>query len=417
VADRSAARKPAGVSLEDSVTALFEGRQDLVADPYPTYARLREEAPVFVHGGVALVSRYADVETVFRDHVRFSSDPGGTRVAAALERLSPRQAELYREMNAFDSLFLTRIDDPQHSRMRGVVHKSFTPRVIAQMRERVQLMTDRLLRTMEGQGEVDFIESFAYRLPLQVINALLGVPDRDAELIRGWTAAIAAYRGSLKHLEEAHSSVIAWHEYAKELVARNRVKPATATMSAIVEAEASGTLSVEEVVAIFVILLIGGHETTTNLLATGLMRLHSHPEQWRALTDDLSLVPQTVEELVRYDVPVQALSRSAVTETELEGVSLAPGQSIVVLAGSANRDPSQFPDPDRLDIRRDPERHVGFGLGRHFCLGAYLARQEATAAFESLAGRYPRMTVDLAVEWRDNPHLRGLSRLGVDLHA
>ncbi len=407
--------QPVRDSLRESVSALIAGTQELVADPYPTYARLREEAPVLLHEGIAIVSRFADVESVFMDHVRFSSDPGETRVAAALDRLSPRQAEIYREMNQFDSLFLTRLDDPHHSRLRGVVHRSFTPRVIGRMREQVQAITDRLLRAIEGQGEVDFIEAFAYRLPLQVINALLGVPDDDAERIRTWTAAIAAYRGSLEHLELAHSSVLAWHEYTRELIARNRVKPATPMMEAIVEAEAAGRLTAEEVVAMFVILLIGGHETTTNLIGTGLMRLHSHPEQWEALTSDPSLVPDAIEELVRYDVPVQALSRAALTETEIAGVTLGRGQSIMLLVGSANRDPAQFPDPDRLDIRRAPERHLGFGLGRHFCLGASLARQEATAAFTTLATRYPRMSVDLSVEWRDNPHLRGLKELRVDL--
>ncbi len=151
--------------LADSVTALFEGRPEAIADPYAIYARLRQEAPVFGHGGVALVSRFADVEAIIRDSVRFSSShEGGSRVAAAFERLSLRQAQLYREMNTFDSLFLTRLDAPDHSRMRGVVHRAFTPRVIGRMRDQVKAMTDELLAAIDGAGEVDFIDAFAYRL-------------------------------------------------------------------------------------------------------------------------------------------------------------------------------------------------------------------------------------------------------------
>jgi cytochrome P450 len=407
----------AATTLESRVSALFEGAAEAIADPYAIYARLRVEAPVFMHGGIALISRFDDVEAVIRDPARFSSShEGATRVAAALDRLSPRQAELYRQMNQFDSLFLTRLDDPHHWRMRSVVHKAFTPRVIGHMREQVQAMTDQLLAPIAGAGEVDFVDAFAYQLPLKVIDALLGVPDEDVDRIREWTSAIAAYRGSLDHLEEAHSAVQAWQEFARELIARNRKKPATPMMQAIVAAEAAGGLTPDEVVAMFVILLIGGHETTTNLIGTGLMELHRQ-QQWRLLTAKPYLAPAAVEELLRYEAPVQSIARTAAAETEVAGVRLAPGQSVMVLLASADRDETVFDEPDRVDLGRRIDRHLGFGLGPHFCLGASLARLEGDVVFTSLATRHPDMHVDTHPVWRDNPHLRGLRRLPVDLRA
>jgi cytochrome P450 len=310
-------------------------------------------------------------------------------------------------------------DPPKHTRLRGLVNKAFTPRVVEGLRERIRAVVDGLLDEVDPAGRMDVIADLAAPLPVIVIAELLGVRAEDRVQLKHWSDAFAAFIGGQAGIENvpewANEGIVALREYFGEEVARRRVEPGDDLISALLAAEERGdVLSENELFATCILVLIAGHETTTNLIGNGLLALLRHPEQRRLLQDDPALARSAIEELLRYDSPVQLTSRLALAPLELGGKQIDEGRFVDVWLGPANRDPAQFPDPDRLDLRRADNRHVAFGYGPHFCVGAPLARLEGQIAISAILDRVPAIRlVDEPLEYQQSTVFRALKRLPV----
>jgi pimeloyl-[acyl-carrier protein] synthase len=382
------------------------------ANPYPFYRRLREEDPVHASPlGIWVLTRYEDVVMVLRD-LRF----GREGIAELQEaRLGAARA---RPKNSRDMLFR---DPPDHTRLRSLVSRAFTPRVVEEMRPHIQEIVDGLLDRVEGSGGMDVIEDLAYPLPVRVICEMLGVPTSDQEVFRQWSADIArsldaalfpADSGVAERGQEASDAL---KEYFRSLIAVRRKHPQPDLLSALIAAEEQGDkLSEAELLSTCVLLLIAGHETTVNLIGNGLLALLQHPAELRKLADGPALIQTGVEELLRYDGPVQRTSRMTMADVEIGGKQIPKGRVVVAAIGAANRDPAYFSDPERLDVARKDNRHIAFGFGIHFCLGASLARIEGQVAIGTLLRRMPTLKlVSETPEWRESSVLRGLKTLPV----
>jgi pimeloyl-[acyl-carrier protein] synthase len=312
-------------------------------------------------------------------------------------------------------------DPPDHTRLRALVSKAFTPRVIEHMRAHIQEIVDRLLDRVQPAGAMDVIADLAYPLPVTVICEMLGVPLTDHESIRDWSADIArsldaiGLPSDVEIVERGRVARRAIGDYFRRLVPRRRADPQNDLLTGLIAAEEQGDkLSEGEVIAMCVLLFIAGHETTVNLIGNGLLALLRHPEQLGRIQRDPALVTGAVEELLRYDSPVQRTARITSADVELGGRTLPAGSMVVAALGAANRDPAQFADPDRLDVNRRDVRHISFGYGIHFCLGAPLARVEGQIALGTLLRRAPRLALaETSPEWRESSVLRGLKRLRV----
>jgi cytochrome P450 len=381
------------------------------ADPYPFYRRLRERDPVHqTPMGFWVLTRYDDCVAVLRD-ARFGREEFQQMLAAVYggedsDRL-PRSM-LFR-------------DPPDHTRLRGLVSKAFTPRTIEVMREHIQEIVDRLLDRALARGGMDVIEDLAYPLPVTVICEMLGVPVDDHASIRGWSADIARSLDAIglpadpSIAERGRAARRALADYFRALLPVRRAQPQADLLSGLLAAEEQGDkLTEPEVVAMCLLLFIAGHETTVNLIGNGTLALLRHPDQLARLQADPTLVPNAIEELLRYDSPVQRTARITTADVELAGHAIGKGAMVVTALGAANRDPAQFADPDRLDVTRRDVRHISFGYGIHFCLGAPLARVEGQIALGTLLRRAPGLTLaEASPEWRESSVLRGLRRLNV----
>jgi cytochrome P450 len=414
-------KKMATRSLDANVTGLLAGDQEVLADPYPLYAELRRHAPVFPHGAYTVVSRYDDVRAVYLDHQRFKKNyyAQGTYAEAVRARVPRELDEIYQEVSDFEGLFISRVDDDAHARLRRIAHRAFTPRMIASLEEYIQHCTEELLEEAAGAGEVDLIDAFAYRLPLLAIAQMLGVPASDAPTIHRWSSIMGAFEGrtNIDALRPWHDALAEFREYLHDLVLTFRdAPPETNLLTALLDARGGERLSEEELLATFVVLLFAGHETTTNLIGNGTLALMRDREQWELLCREPQLIDAAVEELLRYDTPVQYTPRLPVVDVEIAGTQIPAGQTLLMLIASANRDPQAFEDPDRLDITRSVNRHLSLLVGIRFCLGASLARLEGRIAFTELSQRYPALElVGDELEWSRNPMLRGVKRLPVRL--
>jgi len=382
------------------------------ADPYPFYRRLREEDPVHQSPlGIWVLTRYDDTVMVLRDP-RFGREGMAELMEARLGAGSVRPA------NTRDMLFR---DPPDHTRLRALVSRAFTPRVVEAMRPHIQEIVDGLLDRVEGARGMDVIEELAYPLPVTVICEMLGVPTADQDVFKQWSADIA--RSLDAAILPAGSEVItrgqeagdALREYFRSLIAVRRKRPLPDLLSALIAAEEQGDkLSEPELVATCSLLLIAGHETTVNLIGNGVLALLRHPAELRALADDPALIQTGVEELLRFDGPVQRTGRMTMADVEIDGKPIPKGSIVAAVIGAANRDPAHFPDPDRLDVSRRENRHIAFGFGIHFCLGAPLARIEGQVAIGTLLRRMPSLKlVSDTPEWRESSVLRGLKTLQV----
>ena len=382
------------------------------ADPYPFYKRLREQDPVHQSPmGFWVLTRYEDCVMALRDG-RFGRE-------AFAELLSAVYGD-GTEANALPRSMLFR-DPPDHTRLRQLVSKAFTPKVIEQMRDHIQGIVDRLLDKAIPKGEMDVIADLAYPLPVTVICEMLGVPLGDHESIKHWSADIARSLDAIglpsdqTIVERGRIARKAIGDYFRQLVPKRRANPANDLLTGLIAAEEQGDkLSEGEVIAMCVLLFIAGHETTVNLIGNGLLALLRHPEQLALVRKDPTLVAGAVEELLRYDSPVQRTARITHADVEVGGTAIAKGSMIVTAIGAANRDPAQFADPDRLDVTRKDVRHVSFGFGIHFCLGAPLARVEGQIALGTLLRRAPNLALgETTPEWRESSVLRGLKALRV----
>jgi cytochrome P450 len=389
-----------------------------VSDPFPAYAWLRDRDPV--HWSASLnawvVTRYADVLGVFDRPLHFSSD--------RFRKLDARYASRRPEVRAVGDVlghWLVFRDPPDHTRLRALLQKSFTPRHLERNTEGIQRTLDRLLDRMAERDRPDFIRDVAFPLPALVIAILLGAPTADIEPIKRWSDRLAAYLGGSTderdNFTEAKAGVEQLADYFRELLGERRARPRDDLMSLMLRAENEGDrLSEDEVLANCVLLLFAGHETTTNLLGNGLHHLMRHPAQIDLLRREPALVPGAVEELLRYDGPVPATVKIATEDVELHGRRIRRGDMVMPFTSSANRDPRHFADPDVLDVRRRPNRHLAFGFGIHFCLGAPLARLEAKLCFHSLLRRFPRLEpAGEPPHWKPMIFLRGLAELPLSL--
>jgi pimeloyl-[acyl-carrier protein] synthase len=382
------------------------------ANPYPFYRALREKDPLHQSPmGFWVLTRYDDVVTSLRDP-RFGRD-GFAPLLEAIYGPEHASGNLPRSM-------LMR-DPPDHTRLRALVNKAFTPRVIEGMRTHIQAIVDRLIDRVQGAQAMDVIADLAYPLPVTVICEMLGVPLDDHEAIRNWSSDIARSLDAIGLLADPDivargaAARRALTEYFRRLLPERRAHPKADLLSLLIAAEEQGDKLTEgELLAMCVLLFIAGHETTVNLIGNGILALLRHPDEMIKLRRDPALISLAIEELLRYDSPVQWTTRITNTDVEIQGRKMPSGSMIIIAIGSANRDHSHFADPDSLDIARADNRHVAFGFGIHFCLGAPLARVEGQIALGTLLRRMPALALQAATpDWRESSTLRGLKTLPV----
>jgi cytochrome P450 len=408
-----------GLTAPDAAARLFTG--ELSANPFPLYAQMRQQGAVvpipFPIGGEKqawMVTRLEEAVRILKDHEHFTVDP---RSIGADDLLRQRFADLS------DSTFTPRssmisVDEPDHRRLRGLVSKSFTPRYMESLRPRVQEIADELIDEVQGQGQMDIVESYAFPLPINVISEMLGVPREDRPQIRSWSEAMVTGGGMMRRSDEGVAGMRAFSAYARQLVAEKRKHPQKDLISQLVTDEEEGDrLSEPELLSMITLLIFAGHETTSNLIGIGTLMLLEHPDQLAKLKANLSLIPSAVEELLRFNGPVtMPVPRFATEDLELAGQQIKQGDLLITALISANRDERQFTDPDELDIARALNRHVAFGQGIHICLGAPLARLEGDIAFTTLLRRLPQLRLNApheSITWRVSANLRGLTALPV----
>lgn len=383
-----------------------------LADPYPTYRRLIEQTPVFwlphsnAPGGMWCIARYDDV-TFILHHAPIFKDTS---------RIAPRD-----QLTPLDRAMLQR-DPPDHTRLRRLASHAFTPRRVQSLEPRIEQMSLDLIKRIRERGVADFIADYARPLPIMVIAELLGVPFEEHDRFSAWSDQIMTGSDSVlggeeaaRKSQEAMASLVA---YFTALIAQRRQQPRDDLISALIAArDAEDRLSEDELLGMCVLLLIAGHETTVNLIGNGLLTLLRHPEQLALLRHHPEYLTSAIEEMLRYESPVQRSTPRFAAETfEIAGQRIEQGQQISLMFGAANRDPAHFSDPDRFDITRHPNPHLGFGSGIHYCLGAPLARIEARVAFSHILEHLPaiRLTTDQP-EWKPVTWLRGLRRLPVSV--
>jgi cytochrome P450 len=403
--------------LEDAERELNVFAPELIVDPYPWYAQLREERIVNyilpglpnMHG--VMLTRHADVQAVLRD-ARFGR--GGFRQSTAKVLGEGALGDSY-------SLWFLFLDPPDHSRLRRLVSKAFTPRAVNNLRQKIDDVVEQLLDQHAGKSSFDLMSGFAYQVPVLVICELLGVPQADRGRFSTWSAALATGLDILsvpdpESIRRGNEAAAGLTAYFKELVGVRRTLPGDDLLTAMIAAEEAGDrLTEDELVATCVLLFFAGHETTVNLIGNGMLALMSHPSQMERLRAEPMLMPGAIEELLRYDSPVQRTGRIVLEDVEVNGRVYRQGQRVNMLIGAANRDPEQFSDPDVLDVARtNASQHLSFAAGIHYCVGAPLARLEAQLAIAALLRRYEdvRLTGERP-SWRPTFVLRGLRALEV----
>ena len=387
---------------------------EVLADPYPLYRRLRTERPVhwdpYLHSWV--VTRYDDVVRVLH---RFSANRTPTPeqlTTKGLSELNPIARMMVRQM-----LFM---DAPDHTRLRGLAAVAFTPARVERLRAHVEEIANRLLDAVVDSGRMDVIADFAAPLPAIVTAEMFGVPTADHVRLKSWSADFAEMLGNFQHnpgrIARVLASVESLGDYFRGAMRDQRERPRDGLIAAMMAAESNGErLDEEEIVANLVVTMVGGQETTTNLIGNGVLTLLRHPEHLRRLREDDALIPSAVEELLRFESPSQHTARLAPDDVELGGQALKKGQAVIAVMAAGNRDPERFPDPDRLDLERKDNRHLAFGWAAHFCFGAPLARLEGQIAFRAILRRLDDLALDPAhrLVWRHNLGLRGLEALPV----
>jgi cytochrome P450 len=392
-------------------------RPEVRANPYPFYAQIQAQDPVHWDEamGFWVITRYTDVASAFNDK-RFSRAEG---LMKGFKRLPESEQATAKPVYGAFSKMMTYADPPYHTQLRGLVSKAFTPRVVEQMRSHIQQLVDHLLDTVQARGQMDVIHDLAYPLPIIVIAEMLGLAVEERQRFKTWSDDLFATLGVVRRapnlMGKAAQSLAEMTDYITTLSKERSLQPKEDLLTGLVMAVDEGNrLTQEELVANVGLLLAAGHETTTNLIGNGMLALLRNPDQRDKLRDNSTLIESAVEEMLRYDNPVQIVYRSATEDVELEGKPIRQGQLVNLMLGAANRDPAHFSEPERFDITRSEGRHMGLGLGIHFCLGAALARLEGQIAFTTVLRRFPdlRLATD-TLAWQEHPTFRGLKSLPV----
>ncbi len=387
-------RLESGVSYDLTSSAFIE-------DPYRTYEQLRQKDPVHRMRLIEAwaLTRYEDVQDVLADHKRFTN--------------AERNYD-YMQYRTFLDL-----DPPDHTRLRGLVSKAFTPRAVRELGPRIQELVDELLDAAAGRGRIDLISDFAFPLPVIVIAEMLGVPAQDRERFREWSDDIALSVNPLlnsEQIERVQQATEELFEYFEGIIEQRRQAPQNDMISALLAAEEEGDrLTHEELLSTLMLLLVAGNETTRNLIGNGMLALLKNPAQLQRLREHPELLDSAINELLRYDSPVQMDARNAIDDVEIGGKRIAAGQRILAIVGAANRDPQVFANPDELDIGRDEVSHLSFGRGIHYCLGSPLAILEGRIAFSSLLDRYSSLRLASEPVFKDQIVLRGVEELWVEV--
>jgi cytochrome P450 len=386
------------------------------ANPFPFYAQLRSEAPVFpvklpTKQRAWLITRYDDVLNVLKDE-RFAKDPRNAMTPEQLKKL-PWIPPMFKPLdrNMLD------LDSPDHTRLRALVHKAFTPRLIEQMRDQIQELANDLLDAVEPKASMDLIADFALPLPLNMIGRILGVPAEDNHKFHHWSKTLIS-GGTTRNLFVLVPNIMAFMRYLRKLIKERRAYPKDDLVTALVQAkDGSDQLSEDEILAMILLLLVAGHETTVNLIGSGSLALMDHPDQLAKLRSEPALIKTAIEELLRYVCPVEmATERYAREDITIAETTIPRGELVMAVIGSANRDANYFDNPDSLDITRKNNKHLAFGHGAHFCLGASLARLEGQIAVSTLIQRMPNLRLSIApdqLRWRGTFVVRGLEALSV----
>jgi cytochrome P450 len=395
---------------------------DYIESPYPTYDLLRTQHPVYwsEKWSAWLITRYHDVKLVLNDHRRFSNR---NRYTLYMAQFSDHEREqLSYLIDHYQRGGLVQSDPPDHTRLKRLVTSAFTPRAVARMRDMVVEIVDDLLDRLEGLGSTELIGDVAFQLPAIVIAGMLGAPKEERDQFRVWSADIQRFLGAGNPtLAQALAAQEGWQRmngYFQVLLDERRKRPRDDLVSALAAArDDEDKLSEDELVRTCGAMLIAGHETTTNLISSGILALLEHPDQLRLLRNDPGLYPGAIEEFLRYDTPFQSVPRTVTEACELGGQRLVEGQLLYVMLGAANRDPEQYRRPEVLDVRRSDNRHLAFGHGIHFCLGAALARLEGPVAIQRILERFPtlRLLPEDPPVWKQSMVQRGLQRLPLQL--
>ncbi len=379
-------------------------------DPYPIYRQLRETESAYQTsftgpgGGMWLITRYADVASLFKE-AHYSNDM--SRIIPAEQLLPLSRALVFR-------------DPPDHTRLRSLVNQAFTAKRVRDLEPRIAAVADELLARVQPQGTMDFVADFATVFPSIVIAELLGVPNEDQAQFQTWSDAIASgsdnHRATPDELQAQREAGMAFTSYFQRLLDERRRQPQDDFVTGLLNArDVQDQLSEDELLDTCSLLLLAGYETTVRLLSCGLFTLLRHPDQLALLRQRPALLPHAIEEMLRYESPVQqAIMRITTEPVEIAGRRIEAGQMLSAVIGAANRDPDQFTNPDQFDITRDPNRHLAFGFGIHFCLGAPLARLEARVAFARLFEQMPNLRlVNDEADWEPNTRVRGLRSLPI----
>ena len=387
---------------------------DLVQDPYPVYRMLQEEAPVYWCEPWAqwIVTRHADVEEILKSPESFSSSGWEARFLGLLPAGFADQVPAV--TGHYGTPVLSNTDPPRHRRLRTMVVKSFTPRVLKGMTPAIERLVAEMLAPLAARAEFDLLAEFAYPLPATVIAQLLGAPVESGEDYARWSADVVAFVGTgspdPERARRLDASLSAFREHLEPLLKDRRENPGDDLLSHLAAEHDGESLSEEELIATCVTLLFAGHETTANLIANGLLTLLRHPEQMQLLREQPELMGKAVEEMLRFEGPVQRVRRVATEDLELGGQTIREGELVMGFIGAANRDPEVFAEPDRFDIGRDPT-HLAFGKGIHFCVGAGLSRIEAPIALEQILATLPDLRLGSEPRWKPNITFRGVERL------
>lgn len=393
--------------------------EGFLQDPYPVYERFLKEGPIhYVDWGAGIwaVFDYVDCCSFLKD-ARLSARRTGALLLALPAEKQAEFAELARMLG----LWMLFMDAPEHSRLRKLMNKGFSPAVAESLRPQIEAIVDRMLEPLRHASEAELMHEIAHPLPVRVIAEMLGISGAGQDQLIQWSDAIAAFIGNprrtLEQIQCAQQAVVALMEFFRGAVADRRQKRGSDLISLLLDIEEDGeVLTEEELYAQCVMLLFGGHETTRNLIGNGMQVLLQHPEELSRLRDKPEMIRSAVEELLRYESPVQYAGRMVKEEMEFRGAYLRQGDVVAFMLGAANRDPQQFKDPNRLDLARLNNAHLAFGAGPHFCIGNQLARLEGQVAILRMVQEFPRMRLMAPQpEWAPNIGLRGLKALPVEI--